>query len=197
MSRLSHRDRDELPEETQEALRVMEEEQMEYLPESLLIMAHRPKVVEGFVKIREAIFEGDVENELKLMLAFVSSHTRGCDFCQSHTGCNLYYRSDTTNDKIRSALNFEEDDRFSDRERAALRLARDASKIPNEVGDEHFEELKKHFTESEIVEVVLPVCLFGFLNCFNDTMGTTLEPMPREWATEELLDMGWEIGQHQ
>lgn len=197
MSRLSHRDKDELPEETQEALRVMGEEQMEYMPESLLIMAHRPKVVEGFVKIREAIFEGEIGNDLKLMLAFVSSNTRGCNFCQSHTGCNLDYRSDTGSDKIRAALNFEDDDRFTDEEKAALRLARDASKVPNEVTDEHFEDLKQYYTESQIVEIVLPVCLFGFLNCFNDSMGTTLEQMPREWASEELDGTGWEIGAHE
>lgn len=197
MSRINTADESELDDETTELLEHMASEEMEFLPDGLLIMAHRPAVARAFVQFRAAIFEGDVDNELKLMVAHLSSYVRDCDFCQAHTGNNLNVQAGVDDSKIRALRNFEDDDRFTDRERAVLRLARDAAKIPNKVGDEHFEELREYFTDSEIVELVTTCCLFSYLNCFNDTMATTLEEMPREWATEALADTDWAIGQHE
>jgi uncharacterized peroxidase-related enzyme len=196
MSRVRPIDPAETDDETRKFLDRMANEEMEYLPDGLLIMAHRPEVARAFVQFRAAIFSGDISNELKLMVAHRSSYERGCDFCQAHTGCNLDLQANAPEDKIRAVRDFENDDQFTDRERAALRLARDAAKIPNQVTDRHFEDLREHFTESEIVEVVLVCCLFGYLNCFNDTIGTTLEETPRDWAMDVLAETDWTIGQH-
>ena len=58
---------------------------------------------------------------------------------------------------------FEKSALFSDAERAALRLALHASMIPNEASAEHFSDLKKHFNEEQIVEIVASIALFGYL----------------------------------
>ena len=50
--------------------------------------------------------------------------------------------------------------------------------MPNEVSEDHFAELRKHFDDTQIVELVSVLSLFGFLNRWNDTLATTLEPMP-------------------
>ena len=85
---------------------------------------------------------------------------------------------------------------FSDAEREALRLARDASLVPSDASEEHFERLRDHFNDGEIVEIVSVISLFGWLNRWNDTMATTLEPAAAEFATENLGASGWEIGAH-
>ena len=58
------------------------------------------------------------------------------------------------------------------------------------------ENLKKHFDEDQIVEIVGVVCLFGWLNRFNDTMATDLENDLLDFASEHLASSGWQVGKH-
>ena len=84
-----------------------------------------------------------------------------------------------------------------DAERAALRLARDSALLPNTVGAGHFDELRKHFGEPEIVELLAVCSLFGFLNRWNDSVSTELEGVPRAFAEQHLGGSGWQIGDHE
>ena len=77
-----------------------------------------------------------------------------------------------------------------------MRLARDAALVPNQVTAAHFEELHKYLSDDEIVELVAMVSLFGFLNRWNDTMATQLEPEPLAFATKNLAAVGWQPGKH-
>jgi hypothetical protein len=47
------------------------------------------------------------------------------------------------------------------------------------------------------VQSVGVISLFGYLNRWNDTMATTLEPEPLEFATQHLAKRGWQPGKHQ
>ena len=47
---------------------------------------------------------------------------------------------------------------------------------------EHFEELRRHWDDGEIVEILAVVSLFGFLNRWNDSMATELEEIPAAFA---------------
>ncbi len=38
--------------------------------------------------------------------------------------------------------------------------------------------------------------MFGWLNRWNDTMASTLEPDPLRWASESLAASGWAVGKH-
>jgi alkylhydroperoxidase family enzyme len=75
-------------------------------------------------------------------------------------------------------------------------MAQGAGTTPNAVADEDFDEMKKHFDEDQIVELVAAVCLFGWLNRWNDTMATDLETRPMEFGQANLVDSGWEPGKH-
>jgi len=99
-------------------------------------------------------------------------------------------------EKIEHAFEFETRAVFSDAERAALRLARDSALVPNLVEAEHFEALRRHFDEAQIVELVAVCALFGFLNRWNDTMSTELEEVPRAFAEKHLSASGWQVGKH-
>ena len=59
------------------------------------------------------------------------------------------------------------------------------------------EDLARHYTEKQIVEIVSVISLFGFLNRWNDTMATTLEDKPKSFATNSLASSGWEAGKHE
>ena len=62
--------------------------------------------------------------------------------------------------------------------------------------DADFVELKKHYSEAQIVDIVAVIALFGFLNRFNDTMATELESSPIEAGKRYLTERGWSVGKH-
>lgn len=85
---------------------------------------------------------------------------------------------------------------FSERERVALDFALAAGSQPNAVTDELFATMKQHWSDTEIVEIVAVVSLFGFYNRYNDTMATPLEAEPVEVGEKHLAAHGWSIGKH-
>ena len=99
-------------------------------------------------------------------------------------------------EKENALWEFERSPLFSEAERAALRVAQRAAQVPNAVTDADFGELKKHYTDAQIVDIVAVISLFGFLNRFNDTMATELEASPIEAGKRFLAKKGWSIGKH-
>ena len=84
-----------------------------------------------------------------------------------------------------------------DQEKAALRVAVHAGMVPNAVEAEHMSELSRYFSEKQVIEVVAVISLFGFLNRWNDTMATTLESAPKNFAADQLASHGWAAGKHE
>jgi len=85
---------------------------------------------------------------------------------------------------------------FSAAERVALDFAIAAASQPNAVTDELFAQLKQHWNENQIVEIVAVISFFGFMNRYNDTMATPLEDEPIAVAQKHIAKQGWELGKH-
>ena len=157
------------------------------VPESLLTMAHRPRMAAIFAELAsEVLNPGGLDRGLKQLVAYVSSATSGCRYCQAHTAQSAHQLAGVDLVKLQSAFEFEVSPLFSEAERAALRLARDGSMVPNEVTDQHFVELKRWFSDEQIVEIAGVIALFGWLNRWNDTLATTLEDSPRSFVERNL-----------
>ena len=62
--------------------------------------------------------------------------------------------------------------------------------------DEIFERVRAHWSEGEIVEILGVVAMFGFLNRWNDSMGTPLEAVPLEVARKAAPGNEWSPGKH-
>ena len=78
-----------------------------------------------------------------------------------------------------------------------MRYAMSASQIPNGVTDDIFNDLRKHFSDTEIVEIQGVVSYYGFLNRWNASFATELESEPLEFAMEHLKEnTSWELGKH-
>jgi len=105
-------------------------------------------------------------------------------------------RLGVTDEKLESVWEFRTSPLFSEAERVALEFAIAAAAQPNAVTDELFAAMKRHWTESQIVEIAGVVAHFGFLNRFNDTMATPLEAEPIEIGEKHLAKSGWSIGRH-
>ncbi len=171
-------------------------EMLGFVPNSLLIMAHRPNLVRAFAGLSREVFTGaELDRELLNMVAHMASSAAGCTYCQAHTASKIADGGEVS-EKVKKMWEFEQCDLFSDAERAALRLARDGAFVPNQVTDEHFEDLKQHYTERQIVDIIAVISMFGFLNRWNDTLATPLEKEPLEVAQQLLTERGWEAGKH-
>ena len=171
------------------------EQRMGFLPNSLLTMARRPDILRAVASLAQVARTGTVPTELKELVALVASTAAGCRYCQAHTASNAT-RAGAGAEKIANVWSYETSDLFSDAERAALRLAHHAALVPNQATEEDFAELRRHFDDGEIVEIVTIVALFGFLNRWNDTIATDLEPRPFAIASEVIAEAGWEPGKH-
>jgi alkylhydroperoxidase family enzyme len=86
----------------------------------------------------------------------------------------LARRHGWTDDQINDLTNFEQRSDFTDKEKAALRLAERVTRDAHKVDDKLFSELRQHFDEGEIIELLAAIGLFNYFNRFNDAL--TMEP---------------------
>jgi uncharacterized peroxidase-related enzyme len=170
---------------------------MGFIPHSVLIMAHKPKMVQAFQQLSAAIWdpESAVPVPFKRLLAHVASRSAGCQYCMAHTAEGAV-KLGIEQRKLDAVWDFKVSPLFTPAERAALDVAVGAGCVPNAVTDGMFLELRKHWTEEQIVEIVGLIALFGFLNRWNDTMATPLEDDPAHFAAAHLTQQGWTIGKH-
>ncbi|MGE3280064.1 MAG: carboxymuconolactone decarboxylase family protein [Alphaproteobacteria bacterium] len=170
---------------------------MGFLPNSQLIMARRPEVLRGFAQLASAINgpSSTIDPQLRNLVSQMASRASGCGYCMAHTA-HTAERVGISEAKEEALWEYETSPLFSDAERAALRVAQGAAQVPNAVTDADFEELKRHYTEAQIVDIVAVIALFGFLNRFNDTMATELESSPIEAGQRFLAQKGWTVGKH-
>ncbi|MEC7865744.1 MAG: carboxymuconolactone decarboxylase family protein [Pseudomonadota bacterium] len=164
---------------------------MGYLPNSHLSMAKNPNLNDGFSALAGTIFGSKhLGMDLVNLIALASSLSSGCKYCQAHTSHGAS-RAGVNSEKIAEILKFKESDQFSSSEKAALDLAFAAGVTPNASKKEHFIELKNYFSDEAIIDIVAVIALFGFLNRWNDTLGTKLEDVPKEFVEKELRPLGW------
>lgn len=167
-----------------------------FCPNSVKTMARRPNISKTFGKLNQVIlYEGTVKEETKMLVALASSLAAGCQYCQSHMS-NLSRIYNAPDEKIAAIWEFETSQLFTDAERAAISIGIKGGNLPNEVNEEDFNNLRKHFDESQIVEIVATVALFGFLNRWNDTMATELEEFPATMTEKLVGHKGWHAGKH-
>lgn len=168
-----------------------------FVPNSLLIMQRKPKLVEAFTQLSAAVWDpdGEVDRGFKRLLAHVASRAAGCQYCMAHTAGGALHLG-VAEQKVAAVWEYRTSPLFTEAERTALDFALAAASVPNDVTDEMFSEMRKHWTEGQIVEIVAVIALFGFLNRWNDTMGTPLEDEPIEVGEKLLAPHGWSAGKH-
>ena len=164
---------------------------MGYLPNAHLTMSERPELLKAFSGLAGAVFQSDgLDAGTKQLIALASSLSAGCKYCQAHTSHGAE-RAGIEEKKIADILNYSESEQFSESEKAVLDLAFAAGKVPNSSNQKHFDNLIKYYSKKEIVDIVSVISLFGFLNRWNDTLGTALEDVPENFVNDKLKPLGW------
>ena len=179
--------------ETQELVTFFNET-LGFCPNSVLTMQKKPHLAQAFVKLNKAVMDntGSISSEFKRIIAYISSNTAGCRYCQAHT-IRAAERYGGEKERLEQAWDFENSSLFSEAEKVALRFTIAASSVPVSTSQELEELLQHHWDETDILEIMSVIALFGYLNRWNDVMGTSLEKDAKDSA-ESLLQNHWDIG---
>ena len=181
--------------ETQELVTFFNET-LGFCPNSVLTMQKKPHLAQAFVNLNKAVMDnvGSISSEFKRIIAYISSNTAGCRYCQAHT-IRAAERYGGEKERLEQAWDFENSRLFSEAEKVALRFTIAASSVPVSTSQELEELLEHHWDETDILEIMSVIALFGYLNRWNDVMGTSLEKDAKDSA-ESLLQNQWDIGKH-
>lgn len=186
---------DQVPTEVRPVLEFAEQT-MGFTPNDVLTMAHWPELLQAMLPMVGVIFSpGAATMELKRLVATIASAAAGCQYCVAHNALGLQQEG-VAADKQAAIWQFDTHAAFSEAERAALNYARGAAQTPSAVTDVDFDRLKAHFNDQQILELTAVIALFGFLNRWNASLGTTLETLPLEFAEDRLSGTGWSPGVH-
>ncbi len=187
------------PEETPELQEQFEisRKRLGFIPNSILIMARNPKMVRAFSQMSAVIWDpaGKVDLKLRRLISHVASRSAGCKYCMAHTAEGAI-KLGVEQQKLDAVWEYQTSPLFNAGERAALDMAIAGGFVPNAVTDEMFTELRKHWSDDQVVEIVGVIAMFGFLNRWNDTFATPLEDEPLEFGEKHLTAQGWDAGKH-
>jgi uncharacterized peroxidase-related enzyme len=172
-------------------------ETLGFCPNSVLTMQRRPAISKAFINLNKAVManEGRVTSALKRMIAWVSSNATGCRYCQAHA-IRAAERYGAEQEQLDNIWEYRTHAAFSEAERAALDFSLAASLVPNAINTDIKKRLYEHWDEGEIVEMLGVISLFGYLNRWNDSIGTTMEEGAIESGNQYLGKHGFEIGKH-
>jgi uncharacterized peroxidase-related enzyme len=168
-----------------------------FVPNSFLTMQRKPKMVKALAQLAAAVWGPDssVDRGLKRLIGHVASRAAGCQYCMAHTIEGAAHFG-VGEEKLAAVWDYQSSPHYSVAERAALDFAFAASVVPNAVTDESFQDLRKHWTDEQIVEITGTIAMFGFFNRWNDTMGTPLEAAPLSAGDKYLKSGGWTPAKH-
>lgn len=141
---------------------------------------------------------------------FVYQLASGCVHCQAHGAFGIfdytedgYFQDEIPAEDllgliayIHSLMDFERSEFVSPAMKAALRVARDAGRLPSRVTAAHIEELRRHYTDREIQEILAVVVVNAWLSSSMQSMATVTDQLSMSWAIRNLGPKGWNPGIH-
>ena len=172
-------------------------ETLGFCPNSVLTMQLRPEIASSFINLNIAVMnnKGRVTSSFKRIIAWVSSNAAGCNYCQAHA-IRAAERYGAEKEQLDNVWDYKTHKAFNEAERAALDFSVAASQVPNTVDENIQKRLHQYWDDGEIVEILGVVSLFGYLNRWNDSMGTSIEKEATESAEKFLTKKGWNKGKH-
>jgi alkylhydroperoxidase family enzyme len=191
---------DPLPPEHSPALKAQFDsffQSLGFVPNSVLTMQRKPKLVQAFVAMQAAIWdpESKVDRGFKRIVAFVASSVARDEYSMAHTASSaLHFGVEPA--KLAAASDYAASPLYSAAEKSALDLAVAAGAVSNAVTDAMFVALRRHWSEEQIAEIVAAVAMAGFLARWNTTMLTPLEPELVQVGEKYLAPKGWTGGGH-
>jgi uncharacterized peroxidase-related enzyme len=164
---------DEVPEEIRP---VYERFARDYGPflNQVKVFAHRPPAVKHIMGLLLELYDEAVLPKRYLEIALVTVSTiNKCEYCISHHAPRAVTHG-LSAAAVENILD-ESPDGFDAVDLLVRDYAVQVTNNFNTMRDAIFDELKRHFTEEQIVELTLRIALCGFFNRFNDSLQIEME----------------------
>ena len=140
------------------------------VPNMFRVMAHRPEIFSTMQEHFAAVLNtGTVSTRLKELIIVRTSQVNDTPYClASHTilARNLGW----SDEQLAHLSEWPQRADFTPAEKAALRLAETVTRDAHAVTDEQFAELRRYYSEGEIVELLCAIGLFNYFNRFNNAL---------------------------
>ena len=146
------------------------------VPNMFRTVAHRPEILETLIAHMEAVLTtGTLPTALKELVIVRTSQINACEYClASHS--ILARKLGYSDEQIAELPHFASSSRFTPGEKAALHLAERLTRNERPLDDAELGELRSHYSEGEIVELMAASGLFNYFNRFNNLLA--MEPTP-------------------
>ncbi|NKB35619.1 MAG: carboxymuconolactone decarboxylase family protein [Gammaproteobacteria bacterium] len=186
--------REDVPE--LESIFQVTEEYLGFSANDVLTMARLPQATKAYIEFAITVIqEATISTQLIQLITVVASAVSGCRYCTAHSANNCNDAGIDTQ-KIAAVWDYASSPLFDEKERAALDFAFKAAQSPSALEQSDYDHMQKHFSETEVCEILLVVCQMGFFNRWNDSVATQLEQKPRAFSEVTLPEQHWQIGKH-
>jgi alkylhydroperoxidase family enzyme len=144
-----------------------------------VIYARKPRLIGLVALIQNTLEHGlKIDPALRLLLQAHAARLNGCSFCDD-LALSQAVRARIGAERFAALEGWRESGVFSAREKAALAFAEEATRT-RDVSDETFAELRRHFDETEIVEIAWVNAVENYFN---------LQAHPLRIGSDELLEI--------
>jgi uncharacterized peroxidase-related enzyme len=135
-------------------------------------LAHRPEMLKTFLTFYASVGRS-LDRKLYEMIYLRVSLFNQCCYCTQHHVASSKRAGLTAEDW--AGLKAGNYARYSEREQAALNYTEKLTRAPHEIAEGDFDELKKNFSEPEIVDLHMLAGLANLTNRVTDPLGLELE----------------------
>jgi uncharacterized peroxidase-related enzyme len=135
-------------------------------------LAHRPEMLKNFLSFYASVGRS-LDRKLYELIYLLVSFINGCHYCTQHHVASSKRVGLTAEDW--ASLKAGTFSRYNEKERAALTYSERLTRAPHEITETDFAELKKHFSDPEIVDIHMLAGLANLTNRFTDPLGLELE----------------------
>jgi len=148
-------------------------------PNAMRTLAHAPRLAQALLGLLVPTIRceltGELEMRLKALLILKTSTLNGCAYCVGHN--TTLGRSLGFDDALIDAIagDYRGFDGFSAAEKAAIAWAECVTERTCRAKRETMTELKKHYSEAQIVEITMVSCYFNMWNRFTDSLEVEIE----------------------
>ena len=133
-----------------------------------------PDIFRAMIGVHQAIDAHGLEPGLRHLVHLRASQINRCAFC-----VKMHIREaredGETSERLDRVVVWDVVGDFSEKEQAALTYVEKLTRAPHEISDTDFAELKKHFSDPEIVDIHMLAGLANLTNRLTDPLGLELE----------------------
>lgn len=135
-------------------------------------LAHRPEMLKNFLSFYARVGRS-LDRKLYELVYLRVSLINACRYCTQHHLASSKRVGLTAEDW--TALKAGNYSRYDEKERTALTYIEKLTRAPHEITESDFDELKKHFSEAEIVDLHMLAGLANLTNRVTDPLGLEVE----------------------